>query len=1068
MPKHLLLTLCSIYLFTVPAWAQINFTFKEWQDPAIVAVNKEPARATAMAYAKADDVFADQYTRSPWFRSLNGRWKFNYVDQTEKRPTTFFRDDFRDGQWADIAVPSNWEMQGWGIPIYTNFVYPFPPTPPLIDPKHNPVGSYRTRFTVPENWTGREVILHFGSVSGAMYVWVNGRAVGFSKVAKTPAEFNITPYLRKGSNLLCCQVIRWHDGSYLEDQDMWRLTGIERDVMLYARGKTHIDDFFVKGGLDDSYTNGTVDASVTVKGAGTSTVMLEIFDKTRSKVFSQEQRGGAGTFNFKGTVPKPAQWSSEAPNLYTTVITLKNSAGQVLEATGCKTGFRRVEITDGVFRINGQRALVKGVNRHEHDPETGKAALTREDMIRDITLMKQNNINTCRSSHYPNDPLWLKLCDEYGLYVVDEANIESHGLGAEFQHFIDKPKHPSYDPLWFPAHHDRTRRCVERDKNYPCIVAWSLGNECGNGPVFFETYKWIKERDNTRPVMSEQSGIALNTDIITPMYPTPQEMALSAADPTQRKVPTSFSAGGSGQPNEKIRPVILCEYAHAMGNSTGNFQKYWDVILSPGNKYLQGGCIWDWVDQGVRYNDRYKGSYFLYGGDLGSQDFYTDYNFVCNGLVDADRNPHPGLYEVKKAYQDIYFRNLDWSNGEVTVYNYFNFTNLRDYDFRWEMLMNGKKSMEGKFTVDCAPGQTAKARIDVPTFKLAPGTELSLTIYALQRTATATIPAGHEVAREQFAGSGDYFSKNYDLGGTLETNQQGDELRFTSGPTSGTFNTKTGDWTAYNYQGKPVFWSFFYGGPKAFPDPYFWRAPTDNDFGNNFQQYAGIWRTAHVNKQLRRVRVGDKKAEGLPITVEYRLHDVQANYTVTYLIQNDGAVRIDAAMGIDAKAEMPEMGRYGMRLLLPRSTDNLSYFGRGPWENYADRNTASLLSIWTDKAANQYTQTYIRPQENGYHTDTRWIRLVDNDGIGLEIEGLQPLSFSAMPYLTEDFDDGATKKQRHTGDMVQRPFVAVHVDLKQRGVGGDNSWGAQPHEEYRLTGREWRYGYVVRAITLTK
>ncbi len=1055
--------------------AQVAFTFKEWEDPSVIELNKEAPRATSIPYMHSDDVFTDDYSRSPWHKSLNGTWKFQYVEQPEQVIQNFWAYDHRDIDWKSIQVPGNWEMQGYGVPLYSNFIYQFPINPPFIDHSHNPVGMYRTRFQVPSNWNGREVILNFGSVSGAMYVWVNGKAVGFSKVSKTAAEFNITPYLQKGTNVLACQVLRWHDGSYMEDQDMWRMSGLERDVMLYARNQNSIQDFFVKTNLDDKFQQGVVSATVDVRSFKDAFnqnfgVTLEIFDKNKTSVFKQEkkinnERGSKiNSLAFEGIVKSPAQWSAEFPNLYTTVITLKDGkSGQVLDVVGSKVGFRRVEIKNGSLLVNGKRILAKGVNRHEHDPDKGKYC-SRDLMIKDIVIMKQFNLNTCRASHYPNDPLWYKLCDEYGLYVIDEANIESHGLGAEFQFFYDKSIHPSYDPKWYEAHRDRWRRLVERDKNHACIIIWSPGNECGDGPIFKEGYEWMKKRDNTRPIMSEQAGEGANTDIVAPMYPWIPDMEAYAAN---KKVVGGEKWTLNSKPpmvdDPKTKPYIMCEYAHAMGNSTGNFQKYWDIML--GSKNMQGGCIWDWVDQGIRYTAPWgKGTGMVYGGDLGGHNRYTDYNFVCNGVVDADRNPHPGLWEVKKVYQNIVFKAEDLAAGKISITNYSSFTNLRDYDFSYELSTNGAPAERQPFAFECPPGETKTVQLTLPMFKLMPGTEINLNLYANQRQATLALPAGHEVAKEQFAYTGSYFSRNFDNGGSLKIEKSADMLKFSSGDIAGAFNTKNGEWAAYTHKGNNVFWSFFYGGPKAFPDPYFWRAPTDNDFGNNFPNYASIWRSGHVNRKVKKVTAGEQSKAGIEIKVEYRLTDVQADYTLTYFIQNDGSVRVQAAIDLGTGSELPDMGRFGMRLLLPRSTDQLEYYGRGPWENYNDRNTGSSLGVYANDVANELTRGYIRPQENANHTDTRRIKLTNKQGYGIEIEGTQPLSFSALPYLTEDLDEGMVKRNRHVMDLVERPFVAVHVDLKQRGVGGDNSWGAQPHDQYRVTEKKMEYGYVIRAI----
>ena len=1025
-------------------YPQVKFSFKEWEDPSVTQLGQLPPHTFAMDYRNTEDVFENDFSKSPNYKSLNGTWKFYYVNTPEERPQAFYKDGFNDWNWKEMTVPSNWELNGFGIPIYTNVQYPFPANPPYIDHAYNPVGSYRRSFTVPENWTDKDVILHFGSISGCAYVWVNGQAVGLSKAAKSPAEFNITPFLKKGDNTLAVQVYRWHDGSYLEDQDMWRLSGLERNVFLTAKSPVNIADFWVKAGLDDNYKDGTLAVSVDiknpdlVKGRPIEQYALEvaIFDKNKNKVFSQTKPANNGV-SFDGKVTAPAQWSAEQPNLYTAILTLKNEKGQIVSATGTKIGFRRTEIKGKDFLINGKRVLVKGVNRHEHDPDLGKVP-TRDLMIKDIITMKQFNINTCRSSHYPNDPLWLALCDEYGMYVVDEVNIEAHGLGAEMQSMpADKSRHTAYDPKWKAAHHDRTQRLIERDKNHACVVVWSLGNECGNGPVFYETYDWIKKRDNSRPVMSEQAGENRNTDIVCPMYPSVSNMKKYADD------------------KSKTRPYIMCEYSHAMGNSNGNFKEYWDIIRASDN--MQGGCIWDWVDQGLRTKTPDGRSYFAYGGDLGSQDLYNDINFVCNGLVDADRNPHPGIYEVKKEYQNIIFQDEGWKSGKIKVKNEFSFTNLKDFDFRWELLNNGNKIQEGAFTVEANPGETKSIPLSIPMLKVAAGSEITFNVYAFQRMATLSIPAGHEIAREQFAGNSSFFDKKQNNNGNLAIEKTANSLKFTSGDINGEINLRSGGINQLAFKGKNIVGGFF-------PEPYFWRAPTDNDYGNDFANYARVWTSAHVRRMVKNVTVGTQNREGVPVTVLYRLPDVKADYTVNYVIKNDGSIQINATLELPDDSETPELPRMGMRFGLPSTYNQVQWYGRGPFENYADRNTASLLGVYDDNTDNGWTRNYIRPQESGYKTDTRWVKLTNTEGVGLSVEGLQPLCFSAMSQMTEDFDEGTTKKNRHVTDIVKRPFITLHVDLGQRGVGGDNSWGAETHEAYRMKAKKYSYGFVIRPI----
>src|SRR3954468_9069777 len=668
-------------LLTTTMFAQSR---NDWENPQLFEVNKEQPHATFMLFSNAQDVTKDDYNSSPYYQSLNGIWKFVYADKYANRIQDFYRTGLNTDTWNDIQVPSNWELQGFGIPIYTNIIYPFPKNPPYVG-ENDPVGTYRREFTVPEDWNGREVLLHFGSITGCAFVYINGQKVGMSKASKAPAEFDITPYIKKGSNLLAVQVFRWHDGSYLEDQDFWRMTGIERDVFLYAVPKLTVWDFFLKGDLDAQYTNGLFSADVALRqfknnNANTGTLSIDLYDKNGRQVFAQQQKittakDSLQTVHFNGTINNPAKWSAETPDLYNCIITLRNG-DSIASYTGAKIGFRKVEIKNAQLMVNGMPVYVHGTNRHEHDPVNGHVP-SKEWMIKDIQVMKQYNLNADRCSHYPNDPLWYKLCDEYGIYLVDEANVEVHGMGATGQGWFDTTVHPSYLPQWEPAIMEREKQLVERDKNHPSMILWSMGNECGNGKVFHDAYKWIKQRDNTRYVQFEQAGQDWNTDIVCPMYPGIGFMKSYAAD------------------SSKKRPFIMCEYAHAMGNSSGNFREYWDIILN--SPRMQGGFIWDWVDQGIRARDAAGVLYWAYGGDLGGFNLHNDENFNCNGLVAPDRTVHPGLNEVKKVYQNIYFKAKDITRNIITIHNYYDFTNLNQYNFKWVLYRNGEAVKDGTF-----------------------------------------------------------------------------------------------------------------------------------------------------------------------------------------------------------------------------------------------------------------------------------------------------------------------------------------------------------------------------------
>jgi beta-galactosidase len=1014
----------------------------DWENPQLYEQNKEKPHATFMLFDKPEDVKADDYNRSPYYQLLNGTWKFHYDARHATRIQNFAGTDLDDSKWGNINVPSNWELEGYGIPIFTNITYPFPKNPPYVG-DDNPVGTYRRQFTVPASWDGRETLIHFGSITGCAFVYVNGQKVGMSKASKSPAEFNITSFLKPGINTLAVQVFRWHDGSYLEDQDFWRISGIERDVFLFSLPKLSIWDFFIKADLDATYTNGVFSADVDLRRFANNTLQpgnltVEVQDENGKTVFTKTQKitasqGELQSININGTIKDPSKWSAEHPNLYDCIITLKDGKANTLSITGTKIGFRKIEIKNSQLLINGAALYMHGVNRHEHDEIKGHA-VDKTSMLKDIRLMKQYNINAVRTSHYPNHPTWTKLCDQYGLYVIDEANIETHGMGATFQARFDTATHPAYMPLWAPSMMDRIVRLMERDKNHPSVITWSMGNECGNGAVFHDAYKWLKQRDVTRPVQLEQAGEDWNTDIVCPMYPGMNSMKNYASA------------------TNKTRPYIMCEYSHAMGNSNGNFQEYWDIIAS--DRKMQGGFIWDWVDQGIRATND-KGSYWAYGGDFGAYDLHNDENSCSDGVVSADRTIHPALNEVKKVYQNILFKPKDLSKGLITVQNLFGFTNLDQYDFKWELYENGKKIKEATFPVAVAPLQQKDIQLSLPVINNPGPSEYYINIYAFTRVSTVMVPAGHEIAREQFKLAGNYYAIPRGWGeAKLQINKQGNTLRFTSGDITGEFDLQRGRFNRYarKNDGSVI---------RQFPEPYFWRAPTDNDFGNDMVTNMGVWRTMHANRTLKKV-TDSTNDKGISIVVEYELTVINVPYTIEYFIFNTGSVFVTATMDMTGK-NLPELPRFGMRMQLSSQFDQLSYYGRGPWENYSDRNTASFVGIYNDNVDNQYTK-YLRPQESGYKTDVRWVSLTDTAGKGLLIEGAYPICFSATHNRTEDLDPGLTKKQQHTVDIKPRNEVYFHIDYKQRGVGGDNSWGALPHQQYRLLDKKYSYSYMITLV----
>lgn len=1010
----------------------------EWENPLRYEWNKERPHADFALYESADDARTEDYALSPWYKSLNGTWKFRYAPSVEESMKDFYRTDLEDGEWDDIRVPSNWELQGFGEPIIRNIQYVFSSNPPYIDVE-NPVGTYRTRFDVPDNWDGREVMLHFGSITGYARIYVNGKQVGMTKASKTPAEFNVTPYLKGKDNLLAVQVYRWHDGSYMEDQDFWRLTGIERDVYLQAYPKLTIWDFFLKPDLDDNYRNGVFRGEVDLRefagnAVKSGTLKLDLLDGTGKKVLSRT--GGfdverSAKVAFSGTVRNVEKWNAERPYLYDCVLTLADASDKTLAVTACKVGFRKIEIKDSKLHVNGVPVYIKGVNRHEHSDTLGHVQ-TEDIMMRDLKLIKRLNMNAVRTSHYPNHPLFYKLCDKYGVYVVDEANIETHGMGS-VPYFKDTIPHPAYRPDWYNAHVDRITRMVERDKNHACVIGWSLGNECGNGKVFHDEYKRLKAYDPGRFVQFEQAWEDWNTDIVCPMYPGIWRME---------------EYRNSGKP----RPYIMCEYAHAQGNSNGNFKDLWEMIYDSPN--MQGGFIWDFMDQGFRMQaDAQDGrTYWTYNGRMGAhkwlEDKRTELNTGTDGIIAANGTPKPQAYEVKKMYQYIRFTAKNLSEGIVMVRNLYDFTNLEEYDFKWLLVKNGEPADSGAFMVSLEPHQSKEVKLDLPDIPQ-DGNEYFLNLYTYTRHATELVPAGYEVAKEQMKFGGDFFTSDKSTEGELSCKVEKNVLSFASGKVSGKIDLKKGMLYDYRLDGESPF--------VQYPEPAFWRAPVDNDFGNKMPSRCGVWRTAHMNRSVTGVSVGEKGKQGLPVRVEWMLDDIQVPYTVEYLICNDGSVIVTGSIDMTGR-KLPELPRFGMRMELNAACENLSYYGRGPLENYIDRCDNTFIGRYESTVTDQY-YPYIRPQETGNKTDVRWLVLSDGKGIGLKITGLQPVAFSALHVTPEDLDPGLTRKMQHQTDVVPQKNVFLHVDLKQRGLGGDDSWGKLPHNEYRLLDKKYSYSY---------
>ncbi len=1011
----------------------------DWEDPEIFNKNKEAPHATFVPFNTSEEVLQNDREASGYYLLLNGKWNFNWVVKPSERPGNFFTPDFDVSEWDLIEVPSNWELKGYGIPIYVNQPYEWTsnPNPPDIPHDYNPVGSYRRDFTVPDSWNNRRVYIHFGAVKSAMYIWVNGREVGYSQGSKTPAEWDITEYLKKGTNTLAVEVYRWSDGSYLECQDFWRISGIERDVYLFSTPDVYIRDFFARPDLVDRYQNGLLKVEVEIqnKTGGENdedvSVTVQLINKDGKVLHRDHEKvdihlKDQTLVSFEHKVKNPEKWSAETPNLYTLVIQLSRN-GQIIESVGCKIGFRSSEVKNGQLLINGKAVLFKGVNRHEHDQYEGHV-ISVESMIEDIRLMKQNNINAVRTSHYPNDPEWYALCDRYGLYVIDEANIESHGMGYGERSLAK-------DPEWEAAHVDRIKRMVERDKNHPCIIEWSLGNEAGDGVNFTAAYNWIKTRDLSRPVHYERALLGPNTDIYCPMYAGIRHLVKYASKP-------------------QTRPLILCEYAHAMGNSTGNLQEYWDVI----EKYdqLQGGYIWDWVDQGLVKINRNGREYWAFGGDYGPENTPSDNNFCINGLVSPNRSAHPGLIEVKKVYQYIKIGSEDPWSGNFTITNKYDFIDTRNLRLNWAILRNGKVMGRGTSTLPVLePGSTGTMKIAVPVQD--EDAEYFINFSIVTTDMQALIPKGYQVAFEQLAFREQVPVIRTEGAGAQEVrvSRTPEDITFAGENFSIQFNTGTGTLVSYRFNKKEL----IHRGPQ----PNFWRAPTDNDFGNKMHVKSAIWKYAGTNRTLKDLSVEKGENGSQVLTAEFKIYD-SSFVTVRYTIYPSGEASIDQHF-ISHKKQVPEIPRMGMNMFIPGSFSNVEWYGRGPHENYWDRKRSAFVGIFESTVEDLY-HPYISPQENGNRTDTRWLELTDQSGDGIRISGNPLISWSALFYTNEDLSQ-ESRGSIHAWELEEhkKDYVSLNVDLQQRGVGGDDSWWARPHPQYRLEKREYRYQFTLTPIT---
>lgn len=1004
----------------------------DWENPEVFNVNQEKPRAYFIPYANEQQLLAGDRETSPNIQSLNGHWKFHYSSHPAARPVNFYTTDFDTINWGEIPVPSNVELQGYGLPIYVNKQYPYPANPPHIPHEFNPVASYRRIFEIPDHWSEKEVFLHFEGIGAAAYYWLNGEKIGYSQDSKTSVEFKITQYLRPGQNVLAVEVYRWCEGSYLEGQDFWRLSGIDREVYLLARLKGYVQDFFVRADLTDGFQKGSLQVILDIlEPTEGDQVSFQLIDLLGNREVAKGQLQAAHELVWEKTIERPRYWSAEFPHLYQLMISLVSLEGETKEVIGCRVGFRSTEIRDGLLQINGKPVTLKGVNRHEHDEHTGHV-ISEKSMIQDILLMKQANINAVRNSHYPCCPRWYELCDEYGLYVVDEANIEAHGLGVRFQGDeipYDPETHISNLPEWKAAFMDRIEKMVERDKNFPSIISWSLGNEAENGQHFYSAYDWIKARDTTRPVQYEQAGEDENTDIICPMYPT-----IEAIEEYGKK--------------ETNRPLIMCEYAHAMGNSTGNLQEYWDAI----DKYpsLQGGFIWDWVDQGLK-GLKAGQEFWGYGGDFGAQILPHDHNFCINGLVFPDRTPHPALWEVKKVYQSVKL-DFDAQTNLLRITNQYDFFKLQGCHVTWTLEVDGE--IVNEEYDDLRPLNSGASEV-IEIYRdeeHSSNADVYLSVFVCLSTNWGVLQAGHELAREQFQlrqGSMDF-----------EARKDGNGLHCTL------------EKETLNMEGQSFQLSFEKGalvvlianGTSILNEslrPHFWRAPTDNDFGNRMEERLAFWRVASQEIAIKEWSWNQLSLEEVRVESVWTVPDEVFSFAINYHIFSSGYIDIHCDFHVD-ETSLPELPRIGLKANINQGFDQLEWLGRGPHENYWDRKSAAFFGKYKSTVQEQYIP-YISPQENGLKTDTRWMKLSDRSGTAFQVRGNQKFQFSAMPYEPEDLTQ-VSRGSMHTYDLKPRDWITVCLDHLHMGVGGDDSWGAMVHGAYRIPAIGYQFGFLLKFV----
>lgn len=1051
---RIILSFLFVSIFILSTLAQTQTP--DWENPKVFNQNKEAAHATLMPFRTINEALTQKPQQSVFYKTLSGTWKFNWVRKPADRPLDFYKTDYDVSDWDNIPVPANWELQGYGIPIYVNHQYEFtdykkpvseemkfveriyPANPGKVPNNYNPVGSYRRTFTVPSNWDGRQTFVQFGAVKSAFYLWVNGQKVGYSQGSKTPAEWDITKYLQEGENIIAAEVYRWSDGSYLECQDFWRISGIERDVYLYSTPKVRVQDFFAKADLDSEYKNGIFSLDVDLENnfnnhrSGNYTIEYQIFDEKKSLIASDSQEAKinkkANTkLTFAKEIDKPKKWSAETPNLYSLVISLKNKENETVEVVTTKIGFRKVELIDTIFYVNGKPVLIKGVNRHEHDEYNGHV-ISEEAMLKEIALMKQFNINAVRTSHYPTCERFYELCNEYGLYVTNEANIESHGMYYGKYSLANNTE-------WTAAHVDRNMRMVERDKNHPSVIVWSMGNEAGDGEVFTQVYKSIKERDPSRPIHYERAIMGDNTDIFCPQYPSVDYMKKFAS-------------------KKQDKTMISSEYSHAMGNSSGNLVDWWEEVYREENQQLQGGYIWDWIDQALVKKADDETEFWAYGGDYG-ENMPSDNNFVCNGIISADYTPHPAMWEVKYAYQYVRFEATDQG---YKITNFHDFIDLSDYEISYSISENGKVIRTQILNdLNLKPGESKNIVVPITLQLLPPDVEQFIDFSVKLKKDKPFRKAGFEVAHDQFKlnMNGDIVSqKTTDNSTKVEFTETGNSILVRGENFVVNFEKNSGTISSYNINGIELI--------QKGPQVNFWRPANDNDKGSGMLKRLGIWR--EVSREIKPESVKASKSEtgAVVVAVNYKLTKVSSSQQVIYTISDDGKIEINSSFQT-TEEKLPDMPRFGMRWEMPVNFDRLQYFGRGPHENYIDRNRSAFVSLYKSKVSEQYFN-YVRPQENAYKTDARWFELKNENGIGIKVSGAPTVGFSTLHNPIEDFDMENMDDYRHTNDIVKKDGVFICTDLIMMGVAGDNSWGARPMPEYSVPAQNYQFSFTLEPV----